>query len=148
MQIQFASIDGESTQFLSLFKYFKNCGRIIVANILRTLYVVIGLFLFIIPGIIMDYSYAMVPYIMAENDSISANDALKLSKQIMRGNRWRLFCLEFSFIGWKLLSSLTLGLLDIWLNPYRYMARADFYRELSATIIKNKDDIIKEEFSK
>ena len=48
----------------------------------------------------------------------------------MKGNKWRLFCLDFSFIGWDILSAFTLGIVDLWLTPYRSAAAAAFYREL------------------
>ena len=51
----------------------------------------------------------------------------------MSGNRWRLFCLHFSFIGWDILSSLTLGIGNLWLRPYKQAANAAFYREISGT---------------
>ena len=51
----------------------------------------------------------------------------------MEGNRWRLFCLEISFIGWAILSALTLGIGNLWLRPYTESATAAFYREISGT---------------
>ena len=52
---------------------------------------------------------------------------------MMSGNRWRLFCLQFSFIGWSILSALTLGIGGLWLTPYTQTATAAFYREISGT---------------
>ena len=51
---------------------------------------------------------------------------------MMRGNKWRLFCLDFSFIGWILLSILTFGILLFWIMPYMQTARAEFYQDLLA----------------
>ena len=75
----------------------------------------------------------MTPYILADNPDLSPSEALKMSKEMMRGNKWRLFCLGFSFIGWQLLCGLTLGIGYLWLNPYMAAAHADFYREISGT---------------
>ena len=61
---------------------------------------------------------------------MGANDAITRSKELMKGNKWRLFCLDFSFIGWDILSAFTLGIGDLWLTPYRSAAAAAFYREL------------------
>ena len=52
---------------------------------------------------------------------------------MMSGNRWRLFCLQFSFIGWDILSAVTLGAGSLWVRPYRQAAYAAFYREVSET---------------
>ena len=51
----------------------------------------------------MQYSYAMTPYILAENPGMTATEAITESRRVMDGNKWRLFCLGFSFIGWGLL---------------------------------------------
>ena len=73
----------------------------------------------------------MTEFILAENPDLTASDAIAQSKEIMHGNRWRLFCLHFSFIGWDILSSLTLGIGNLWLRPYKQAANAAFYREIS-----------------
>jgi uncharacterized membrane protein len=60
---------------------------------------------------------------------MNARQALKESRRIMRGNRWKLFCLQMSFLGLAFLSILTLGIGLIWLVPYQQAAIAVFYRE-------------------
>jgi uncharacterized membrane protein len=88
--------------------------------------------LFIFPGIYAAYGYAMTPYILAENPEMTANEAITKSKELMNGNRWRLFCLELSFIGWSLLCILfTLGIGVFWLKPYMEASFAAFYREIT-----------------
>lgn len=72
----------------------------------------------------------MAPYILYENPGMRPNDARKASKELMRGNKWRLFCLELSFFGWALLSALTLGIGTFWLRPYEEAAQASFYRQI------------------
>jgi hypothetical protein len=59
-----------------------------------------------------------------------ANEARKLSMAMMEGNKWRLFCLHFSFIGWFILCGLTLGILTFWVTPYVNAAEAAFYQSL------------------
>lgn len=98
--------------------------------------VVIILLAALIPALIFvtvkQYSYAMAPYILYENPSMSANDAIKQSIQLMKGNKWRLFCLCFSFIGWLLLSIFfTCGIGMFWVKPYQEAAFAAFYREIA-----------------
>lgn len=117
----------------AMFKYFPNWKTTAVAKFLRGLIIFAWSLLLIIPGIIAGYSYAMTSYILAEHPELAATEALKKSKEMMTGNRWRLFCLEFSFIGWELLSSLTMGIGTLWLRPYKQAATAAFYREISGT---------------
>lgn len=126
-------IDGKKPDLVTLFKYFHAWKNIGLTGLLETLYIFLWSLLCFIPGIIASYSYAMVPYILADDPTIGPNEAITRSKEMMRGYRWNLFCLDFSFIGWNILSSLTCGIGDIWLIPYKSAARADFYRELSGT---------------
>ncbi len=123
-------IDDDEPAFKNLFSQFRKAKSIIIAYLLRFLFESIGYMLFIVPGIIVAYNYAMVPFILADNPSVSGKEALKMSKEMMYGNRWRLFCLQFSFIGWILLTILSLGVGSIWLTPYQNAALASFYREL------------------
>lgn len=117
----------------TLFGYFKHWKTAVVASFLRGLYVSLWTLCFIVPGIIAGYSYAMTNYILAENPELTPGEAIERSKSMMAGNRWRLFCLQFSFIGWDLLCTLTLGIGDLWLRPYKQAAEAAFYREVSGT---------------
>ena len=117
----------------TLFGYFNHWKNATLANLLQTVYVFLWSLLFVIPGIIASYSYAMTSYILAEHPEMAPGEAIERSKEMMSGNRWRLFCLEFSFIGWGILSSLTLGIGYLWLNPYKQAATAAFYREVSGT---------------
>ena len=105
-----------------------------LANFLRGLYTFLWMLLLVIPGIIAAFNYAMVPYVLAENPELTASEALARSKALMRGNRWRLFCLGFSFIGWGLLAGLTLGIGNLFLVPYQQAATAAFYRDISTTV--------------
>ena len=117
----------------TLFSYFRNWKTNLVASFLRTLYIFLWSLLFVIPGIVAGYSYAMTDYILAENPELTASQAIEKSKTMMYGNRWRLFCLRFSFIGWDLLCSLTFGIGYLWLTPYKQAAEAAFYRDISGT---------------
>lgn len=126
-------IDNKAPAFTDLFSYFRYGGKIILANLLKTLFIVLWSLLFVIPGILAAYNYAMVPYILAEHPELSAKQALKESKDLMYGHRWRLFCLGISFIGWSFLCVLSCGVGYLWLTPYMQAATADFYREISGT---------------
>ncbi len=117
----------------TLFRYFKHWKTIVPAQLLLALYVILWTLLFIVPGIIASYNYAMTSYILSEHPDLSAHDALNRSKQMMYGNRFRLFCLQLSFIGWDLLCIFTCGVGNLWLTPYKMAATAAFYREISGT---------------
>ena len=110
-------------------------------RLLRGLYVFLWSLLFIVPGIVAGYSYAMTDYILAENPNLTASQAIEQSKTMMYGNRWRLFCLQFSFIGWDILATLAFGIGHLWLTPYKQAATAAFYREVSGTEYIAEEDI-------
>ena len=75
----------------------------------------------------------MTGYILADHPELTASEAIECSKEMMDGNRFRLFCLQLSFIGWSILCAFTFGIGNLWLTPYRQAATAAFYREISGT---------------
>ena len=82
----------------------------------------------IVGAVIKHYSYSMLPYIMAENPKIKANQAITLSRQMMKGHKWELFVADCSFLGWSILDLLTVGLVGIFYsNPYKLAFYAEFY---------------------
>lgn len=129
-QFNLSLVDGREAQPDNLFAHFSNFKTLFCARLLVMLYTFLWSLLLFIPGIIASYSYAMVPYLLAEYPDMTAREAITYSKELMYGNRWRLFCLHFSFIGWSFLCVLTLGIGNLWLGPYRHAAEAAFYRDL------------------
>ena len=126
-------VDKRESAIETLFHYFNNWKTTAAARLLRSLYIFLWALLFLIPGIIASYSYAMTDYILAEHPDMTASEAIERSKEMMSGNRFRLFCLEFSFIGWSILCGFTMGIGYLWLRPYKQAAIAAFYREVSGT---------------
>ncbi len=125
--------DKKEMQFGDLFSEFDRFGQGFAQHFLRSLYTFLWALLFIIPGIVKSYSYAMTPYLMAESPDLTASEAITLSKQMMDGHKGELFILDLTFIGWGILCILTLNLGHLALNPYHNAARTAFYRELKAT---------------
>ena len=107
-------------------KYGRNIGTLLLVGIKTVLWTL----LFVIPGIIKTYEYAIIPYILADDANISSKEAFKKANQMMKGNKWRLFKLQFSFIGWGVLCVLTVGVGTFFLIPYVNAANAEFYAEL------------------
>ena len=156
-------VDHKNASLSDLFSQFHRLWDGFCMNFLMGLYTILWSLLFIIPGIIKEFSYAMTPYIMAEHPELTTNEAITRSREIMDGNKWRLFCLGFSFIGWSLLCSLptllALGAIlgmaysgqslavllwlipasipsfigYLFLRPYQEAAYAAFYRDVSGT---------------
>ena len=121
---------GQSSDVKDLFSMFHMFKQGFLQSLLRAIYVFLWALLFIIPGIIKGYSYAMTPFILAENPKMTANEAITASKELMDGNKGDLFTLDLTFIGWHLLCALTCGIGFFFLNPYKNAAYAAFYRDL------------------
>ena len=85
---------------------------------------------FVIPGIIAVYKYSMAPYILMDHPEMTGGEAITASKNLMKGKKWKLFCVEFSFIGWCLLGALTFGIAYIWIGPYMQATMAAFYEDI------------------
>lgn len=110
-----------------------DAGGTIILGLLTTLFTVLWTMLFIIPGIVKSFSYAMAPYIKADHPEYTATQALDESRRIMKGNKWRLFCLSLSFIGWIIVGALACGIGTLWVAPYMSAAQAAFYEEIKDT---------------
>lgn len=113
-----------------LFKGFERFADTLVAGLLYSLAVGVGLMLLIVPGIIVACGLSMTFFIMVDDPNISGIDALQKSWNMMNGHKWDFFCLQFRFIGWILLSILTCGIGFIFLEPYMIAASQNFYRQL------------------
>lgn len=115
-------------KFSVLFSGFKiNYGGNIITMFMMSLKISLWYLLFIIPGVIKSYEYAMIPYILSDNPKISMSEAFAMTKKLMTGNKMRLFSLHLSFIGWYLLAIATCGIGFLFLMPYYEAACAEFY---------------------
>lgn len=103
--------------------------NILIANVLTGLIVAACSLLFVIPGIIMAFAYTLVTYLVVDTD-VSGSDALKQSREIMKGYKMDYFIFILSFIGWCLLVPLTFGIILIWLEPYMSVAQIIYYDKL------------------
>ena len=121
-------IDGAAARFEDLFTAFPQFLSALVMNLVRQVLVALGTLLLVIPGVMLVFSYAAAPYIMAQDPECEGLEALRRSRELMKGNRMELFLLDLSFIGWDLLSLFTLGIGSLFLNPYKEAARASFFR--------------------
>ena len=112
------------------FNVFNRFGRYLGVSLLVLLYTLLWTLLFIIPGIIKGYAYSMTPYIAHDREDLDAEGCIHESRMMMKGYKWKLFCLDLSFIGWALLCCLTFGIGFLWLQPNIEASHAKFYDEL------------------
>lgn len=135
-------LENRPVHVMDLFAHKNRWGKGLLLSILTSFMVSLWTLLLIVPGIIASYSYAMAPYILAEHTEMAPLEAIQESKRVMNGNKWRLFCLHFSFIGWKILAVFTGGIGFLVLNPYMEAANAAFYLEITKkTYSKPKETV-------
>jgi uncharacterized membrane protein len=104
--------------------------RSVIHSFIATVFTFLWTLLFVIPGIMAAYKYAMGFYLLNKESTLSAYDAIDKSKQLMMGNRMRLFSLDLSYLGWYILGLFTLGILWLWIIPKHLTARVLFFNEI------------------
>lgn len=114
--------------------------NVAVIMFLRNIYNALW-YLTIVGGVIKTYEYRMIPYILAEKPKIKRKKAFQLSKQMMKGNKWKTFILDMSFFGWNFLSVLTFGVLSIlYVNPYNVATITELYVALKQQVNMEKSE--------
>jgi uncharacterized membrane protein len=116
----------------SLFDGFKNFLPAFLTTLLMEIFIMLWSLLLVIPGIIKALSYSQSMYILYDNPEIKALEAITLSRRMMDGYKGKYFLMQLSFIGWGLLSMITLGIGLLWLVPYVQTSNANFYDDVKA----------------
>ncbi|MET1249710.1 DUF975 family protein [Sporolactobacillus sp. STCC-11] len=145
------------------YEHGKMIVKLVWTYVLMAILLCLWILLFIIPGIIKSFSYSQTYFILKDHPDYSASKAIKESKRLMKGHKWKLFLLGLSFIGWWLLSIvptlggiiaagligfmindligylfLAIGIIGsiwmyLWLVPYFCTSLATFYERLILT---------------
>ncbi len=121
---------GEMAGVGTLFTGFDNYKRVTLTLLLRSVYIFLWSILLVVPGIVKSYSYAMTEFVLRDHPELSSDAAIEESMALMKGNKWKLFCLDLSFIGWIFLGVITAGIGLLWVAPYMTVARAAFYEDI------------------
>ncbi len=113
-----------------LFTGFKRFWTAFGAYFFSTLFILLWMLLLYIPGIIAAFRYAMTYFVLADDPDCGPLEAITRSKQMMVGNKWKFFCLNWRFLGWAILCMFTGGIGFIWLIPYMQTSFAEFYEDV------------------
>ena len=103
---------GERAEFLTLFDGFSFVGKLILLDILVSLFIFLWSLLFIVPGIIAAYRYSFAFYNLYEDPDLGVMEALEMSKRQTLGYKSQLFMLDLSYFGWILLARFPTTLLS------------------------------------
>ncbi len=91
--------DGERMTVGHLFLPYKhNPLKVVAYTFRKQLLITLWSLLFIIPGIIKTYAWAMSDYIYYEEPELLNREILAKSEALMQGHKWRVFRLEFYYI--------------------------------------------------
>ncbi|MBQ9485483.1 MAG: DUF975 family protein [Clostridia bacterium] len=121
----------KDVDFGSLFVAFtEDFGNTVVLGLLKNIFIFLWSLLLIIPGIVKSYSYALAAFIQQDAEDKNWKVCIDKSREMMDGNKWKLFCLDLSFIGWYIVGVLCLGVGVLFVEPYHIQARAEFYEDL------------------
>lgn len=123
----------QPAQIHEVFENLKDKTNLNIAKVTfsRDISIFLWMLVFIVPGIIKSYEYWAIDYILAVRPNIDKDEAKRLSKILMDGNKADLFVLSLSFYGWILLSIFTMGLLNIfYVSPYMQATFVEFFSEI------------------
>lgn len=121
--------------FLIQVRRWLNVGLVLASALLENIVMAFT----IVGGVERYFAYYALPYILAENPTMSPRHAMTLSKNIMKGHKWECFRLKFSFLGWDLLSFCTFGTMGImFVNPYKAAVFTEYFAELRSLAIAAK----------
>lgn len=131
---------GQSPEVGHMFSGTKVLGKAWWLQILTAFFVFLWSLLLFIPGIVKSYAYSMAPYVLADNPTFTAREALRESKRITQGHKGQLFVLELSFFGWMLLACIPIVgtiVLLVYVIPYMSATYANAYNALKASANTN-----------
>lgn len=133
----------EHAQIKHMWEGFKGrIGQTFVVALLEAIYIFLWSLLLFIPGIIKSYSYSATMYLVHEKD-LRGNEAITASRKLMKGRKWKLFCLDLSFIGWYIVGFLCLFVGVWWVETYHTVAKTAFFedalKEDAAKVVEVKE---------
>jgi uncharacterized membrane protein len=115
-----------------IFSGFNNFVKAMCVYLLMMVIIIVGFVLLIVPGIIASLALAMCWFVMLDKPELGVVDVLKESYDLMQNNKWKLFCLVLRFLGWIILSIITIGIGFLFVIPYMQIAFIKFYEEIKA----------------
>lgn len=109
----------------------ENLTERIILSVMKNIFIFLWSLLFVIPGIVKSYSYALAELISISDPTKDHNACLKESSSAMDGRKMDLFLFDLSFIGWFILCGLTFGILLLYVGPYYYASRTEYMRSIA-----------------
>jgi uncharacterized membrane protein len=113
---------GENASTYDIFDGFTMIFKTLGLALYITIKVLLWSLLFIIPGIVAAFRYALSFYVMVDNPSYSISQCVEESKARMQGNKGKMVLLNLSFIGWIFVTTFAaMALMTIMLPPLTFL---------------------------
>ena len=112
---------------------FGMAGKLLLLALVEAVFVFLWSLLLLIPGLIALYRYRMAKFLLLDHPEMGVMEAIRNSKEMMKGHKWECFMLDLSFIGWWLLSAIPyVGYaVSIWTIPYINTTYVLYYMALA-----------------
>lgn len=124
----------------SLYRTSSSAGSFGILGIVGFILLIVSM----IWGITKSYYYQLAYLVAADNPEMSSKEAVLKSEELMANKRGKLFCLQFSFVGWAILACFTLGIGYLWLLPYIQFALIAFYKFVAGNSSNVKAEVVTE----
>ncbi|MFO7887773.1 MAG: DUF975 family protein [Eubacteriales bacterium] len=134
---------GEEPNISIVFDGFQDFKRGLIFHLVSSIFIILWTLLLVVPGIIAAIRYSMGYYLMIENPDMEPMEALRESSELMKGYKMDFFMFALSFLGWALLSAITLGIGFLLLVPYYQMSKLNFYRKITGDTSIGNDNFYK-----
>lgn len=127
IQIRLAAIElGSILPTLLYSFFFKKSNGLLTLDPVYLILVLLGLAVSIWAELLFSQSF----YVMLDFENYTAQQSMKTSIRLMKGNMWRRFYLMLSFLPLVFLGLCSFGIGLLWILPYREAAYANFYLDL------------------
>lgn len=120
----------------------ENYIKMATTMFLKDLFIGLWMLLFIVPGVIKAYEYRMIPYILTDCPDIPRQEAFRISKEMMKGNKMDAFILDLSFLGWDILAAITCGIAGVfYVQPYVAATDAELFIAIREEYFKGQREV-------
>ena len=120
-----------SSKIKNLFDFFEYFLSVILLSLLKSLLIALAGCLLLVPGLILYYRYSFAEYVLFDHPEYSVVQCLRESARLTKGRKWELLVLDLSFLGWYIMRYLTDNILGVWVTPYEYGTKCEYYNLLS-----------------
>jgi uncharacterized membrane protein len=129
IRISLRFVDNQQAGTNDLFSCFHLFFRYLFASIIFAVFVLLGLALLIVPGIILALKFQFYDYFIIDKE-LGIMESLERSGKITEGALWELFRFAITLIGINILGALCFGVGLLVTIPTSMLAMAHVYRQL------------------